>query len=112
MKFDFNAIGVTLDNVKDFETQLAEYKRGLRAADKQAVADKKASAVDACNAAIEDGSIVKDATVVVMYNKTEVTGTVTNTPTVDAKNIPVSSDAFANKDKFLYVPKQNFVRMG
>ena len=41
-----------------------------------------------------------------------VTGTVTNTPSTDAKNIPVSSDAFANKDKFLYVPKQNFVRMG
>ena len=112
MNFNFAEIGVTLDNVKDFETALAEYKKSLRAAGKQATADKKAAAVDACNAAIDDGSIVKGATVVVIYNKTEVTGTITNTPTVDAKNIPVSSDAFANKDKFLYVPKQNFVRMG
>ena len=78
----------------------------------QATADKKAGAADACNAAIADGQIVKGATVIVMYNKQEVSGTVTNTPTEAAKNIPVSSDAFANKDKFLYVPKQNFVRMG
>ena len=112
MNFDFAGIGVTLDNVKDFEAALAEYKKGLREAGKQATADRKAAAIDACNAAIEDGSIVKGATVVVVYNKTEVTGTITNTPSTDAKNIPVSSDAFANKDKFLYVPKQNFVRMG
>lgn len=112
MKFDFNAIGVTLDNVKDFEAAFAEYKKALRADAKQATADKKAGAADACNAAIADGQIVKDATVIVMYNKTEVAGTITNTPTVEAKNLPVSSDAFANKDKFLYVPKQNFVRMG
>lgn len=112
MNFDFAGFGVTLDNVKDFEAALAEYKKSLREAGKQATADRKASAVDACNAAISDGSIVKGATVVVMYNKTEVVGEITNTPTVDAKNLPVSSDAFANKDKFLYVPKQNFVRMG
>ena len=112
MKFDFSSFGITLENVKDFEAQLAEYKKGLRAADKQASADRKAGAADACNALINDGSIVKGATVVVMYNKTEVVGEITNTPTVDAKNLPVSSDAFANKDKFLYVPKQNFVRMG
>ena len=112
MNFDFTAIGVTLDNVKDFETQFAEFKKGLRAADKQAAADRKADAAAACNAAIEDGTIVKGANVVVMYNKAEVVGEITNTPTVEAKNIPVYSASFANKDKFLYVPKQNFVRMG
>ena len=112
MIFDFNSIGITLDNVKDFESALAEYKKTLRADAKQATADKKAGAADACNAAIADGQIVKGATVVIMYNKAEVVGTITNTPTVAAKNLPVSSDAFANKDKFLYVPKQNFVRMG
>ena len=112
MNFDFASIGVTLDNVKDFETALAEYKKTLRADAKQATADKKALAIDDCNDAIADGRIVKGATVIVMYNKAEVAGTITNTPTVDAKNLPVSSDAFANKDKFLYVPKQNFVRMG
>ena len=112
MNYDFASIGITLDNVKDFEAALAEYKRTLRAGAKQATADKKAGAADACNAAIADGQIVKGATVVVMYNKTEVVGTITNTPTTEAKNLPVSSDAFANKDKFLYVPKQNFVRMG
>ena len=112
MNFDFASIGITLENVKDFETALAEYKKTLRADAKQATADAKALAVDDCNDAIADGRIVKGATVVVKYNKTEVTGTITNTPTADAKNIPVSSDAFANKDKFLYIPKQNFVRMG
>ena len=112
MKIDFASIGVTLDNVKEFETALAEYKKELRAGAKQATADKKAGAAGACNEAITNGQIVKGATVIVMYNKGEVAGTITNTPTVDAKNIPVSSDAFANKDKFLYVPKQNFVRMG
>lgn len=112
MNFDFTTFGVTLENVKDFEAQFAEFKKGLRADAKQATADKKAEAVEACNAAIANGEIVKGATVVVMYNKTEVVGTITNTPTAEAKNIPVSSDAFANKDKFLYVPKQNFVRMG
>ena len=112
MNYDFASIGITLDNVKDFETALAEYKRTLRANAKQAAADAKTGAADACNAAIADGQIVKGATVVVMYNKQEVTGTITNTPTAEAKNLPVSSDAFANKDKFLYVPKQNFVRMG
>ena len=112
MNFDFTKIGVTLDNVKDFETALAEYKKALRADAKQVTADKKAGAADACNTAIANGQIVKGATVIVMYNKTEVAGTITNTPSVDAKNIPVSSDTFANKDKFLYVPKQNFVRMG
>ena len=112
MNFDFSNLGITLENVKDFEAQFAEFKKELRAADKQATADRKAGAINACNALIEDGSIVKDTTVVVMYNKAEVVGTITNTPTVDAKNLPVSSDSFANKDKFLYVPKQNFVRMG
>ena len=112
MNYDFASLGITLDNVKDFETALAEYKKTLRAGAKQATADRKAGAADACNTAIADGQIVKGATVIVMYNKQEVAGTVTNTPSVDAKNIPVSSDAFANKDKFLYVPKQNFVRMG
>ena len=112
MNFDFASIGITLDNVKDFEAALAEYKKTLRADAKQATADKKAGAVDACNAAIADGHIVKGKTVIVMYNKAEVAGIITNTPTTDAKNIPVSSNAFANKDKFLYVPKQNFVRMG
>ena len=112
MNYDFAGIGITLDNVKDFETALAEYKKTLRADAKQAAADAKAGAADACNAAIADGRIVKGATVVVMYNKTEVTGTITNTPFETAKNLPVSSDAFLNKDKFLYIPKQNFVRMG
>ena len=112
MNYDFASIGITLDNVKDIEAALAEYKKTLRAGAKQATADRKAGAIDACNAAITDGQIVKGATVIVMYNKTEVAGILTNTPTVDAKNLPVSSDAFANKDKFLYVPKQNFVRMG
>ena len=112
MKYDFSSFGITLENVKDFEAQLAEYKKALRAADKQAVADRKADAVAACNDLIAEGAIAKDATVVVMYNKAEVVGTITNTPTVEAKNLPVSSDAFANKDEFLYVPKQNFMRMG
>ena len=112
MNYDFASIGITLGNVKDFESALAEYKKTLRADAKQATADKKAGAADACNAAIADGQIVKGATVVIMYNKAEVVGTITNTPTAAAKNLPVSSDAFANKDKFLYVPKQNFVRMG
>ena len=112
MNFDFASIGITLENVKDFEAALAEYKKTLRADAKQATADAKALAVDDCNDAIADGRIVKGATVVVKYNKQEVVGTITNTPTADAKNIPVSSDAFANKDKFLYIPKQNFVRMG
>ena len=112
MKIDFASFGITLDNVKEFETALAEYKKTLRADAKQAAVDAKALAADNCNGAITDGRIVKGATVIVRYNKTEVAGTITNTPTVEAKNIPVSSDAFANKDKFLYIPKQNFVRMG
>lgn len=110
--FDFASIGITLENVKDFEVALAEYKKTLRVNAKQSVESQRASAADACNEAIENGSIVKDATVVIMYNKKEVVGTLTNTPTVTAKNLPVTSDAFANKDKFLYVPKQNFVRLG
>ena len=85
MNYDFASIGITLDNVKDFETALAEYKKTLRADAKQATADAKALAVDDCNDAIADGRIVKGATVVVKYNKTEVTGTITNTPTAEAR---------------------------
>ena len=94
MNFDFASIGITLDNVKDFEAALAEYKKTLRAGAKQATADAKAGAADACNAAIADGRIVKGATVVVKYNKQEVTGTITNTPTETAKNIPMAPYRF------------------
>lgn len=111
MKFDFSGMGITLENVKEFESALVEHKKTLRE-DAKAVSDsKKADAITACNAEIENGTIVKDATVVIMYNRQEVVGTIKNTPSVAAKNLPVSSDAFANKDKFLYVPKQNFVRL-
>lgn len=111
MKFDFTSFGVTLDNVKDFETEFAVFKKELRDANKRANADNKAVAKDNCNQAIADGSIVKGVDVVIMYNKHEVVGTITNTPSTDSKNLPVESDAFMNKDKFLYVPKENFVRL-
>jgi len=111
MKFNFSDFGVTLDNVKDFETELAEYKKSLKAGAKQATEAAKATARDNCNSAIADGAIVKGARVIVKYNKQEVEGVIANTPSIDSKNLPVNSDSFANKDKFLYVPKENFVKV-
>lgn len=110
-KFNFSDFGITLDNVKDFEAEFVEFKKALKAGAKQATADAKAIAKDNCNSAIADGTIVKGVNVVVKYNKQEVVGTITNTPSVDSKNLPVTSDSFANKDKFLYVAKENFVRL-
>lgn len=110
-KFNFSDFGITLDNVKDFEAGFAEYKKTLKADAKQATATAKAMAKDNCNSAIADGTIVKGAKVIIKYNKQEVEGTLANTPTVDSKNLPVTSDSFANKDKFLYVAKENFVRV-
>ena len=111
MKFNFDSFGITLDNVKDFEAEFADYKKSLRDASKQATADTKAAAKDACNGLIADGSIAKGVNVIIKYNKNEVVGTLTNTPSVDSKNLPISSDSFMNKDKFLYVAKENFVRL-
>lgn len=111
MNFNFDAMGITLDNVKEFEAAFADYKKALREAGKKAVAIDKQTATDLANLKIREGEITKGASVVVMYNGAEVVGTVKNTPTVEAKNIPVLSDSFNNKDKFLYVIKSAFVRM-
>ena len=105
----FAQMGITLENIKDAEAALNEYKNNLKNAEKTSAAENKITAVKAANDAIAAGQIVKGTRVKVMYNKTVVEGIVKNSPSVDNKCLPVSSDAFANKDKFLYVAKANFV---
>lgn len=111
MNFDFNSMGITLDNIKGFELGFSEFKKALKETGKQTAAIDKQAATDLANLLIREGKIVKGASVIVMYNGNEVTGTVKNTPTVEAKNIPVVSDSFNNKNKFLYVVKSAFVKM-
>ena len=111
MNLDFNAMGVTLDNYKDAVAALNDYVKSLRASAKENVANAKADAVAKANDAIENHLIIKGATVKIRYNHQVIVGTIKSTPTVTAKNLPVCSEAFANKDKFLYVAKENFVDM-
>lgn len=111
MNLDFSAMGITLDNYKDAISALNDYVKSLRASAKENKETAKAEAISNANSAIEGHLIIKGANVMIRYNHQVIVGTIKSTPTVDAKNLPVYSDGFANKDKFLYVPKENFVGM-
>lgn len=111
MNLDFNAMGVTLDNYKDAVNALNDYVKSLRASAKETVATMKAGAVAKANDMISAGRITAGAKVVVRYNHKDIVGTIKSTPAVTSKNLPVVSDDFENKDKFLYVNKENFVDM-
>jgi lipopolysaccharide export system protein LptA len=111
MNTDFMSLGVNLENIAEFESALKAYKASLKESAKATVANRKQEAVIAANRAIANGSLVAGANIVVLYNKKEVEVAVKTTPTPEQANIGVTGDALANKERFVYVSKENFVRL-
>jgi hypothetical protein len=91
--------------------ELADLKRDAKEREKDTLGTNRSNMVKIVNKLIDEGDIVKGTDIIVLYKGNEVEATVNTVPTVAAKNLNLTSDAFETKDRTRYAEKYNFVRI-